>query len=273
MFTCFRFFYLRFTGRSFFSLLKRAIYRVTQIYLITLLLIFITGLTACGPSFDGYVQSPYGGYSQQAVNYFLEIGLCPEFGTCIPIVRRWKSEVRVQIHGSYSSADVQELESIISELSALTGLSIKRVTGNANINIYFVPQNQFKVYMRNYDLNNPQDGVFNTTYDSSGKYIVKAVICIEDKMAGQKRKHLLREEFTQTLGLQDDSGLYLNSIFQQDPQYTPVEYSVIDKEVIKLLYDKKLTPGMNETQVKQALSVPTGSAVASNETGAGKDGT
>ncbi len=187
----------------------------------------------------------------------MEIGFCPEFGSCkSPKVRRWKSEVRVQAHDFYSQADIRELDSIISELSELTNLKIRRVQDNsANINIYFVAQRDFKKRLPNYNLANPQEGVFATRYDSSDRYIVSGAICIDNVVTGVKRRHLLREELTQVLGLQNDSNAYQNSIFQQDPQYTPTAYSDTDKEVIRLLYDPKVKPGMSRQQVKTAMTV------------------
>ena len=232
-------------------------------FLILILMIF---LGACGPSIpDDFFQSPYGNYSQAAVNYFLEIGFCPEFGTCAsPVIKRWNSGVRIQIHGAYNSADEAELNSIISELSELTRLSITRVTSNANINIYFVKHSDFKRYISSYNESNAQEGLFATVYDQSSKFIVRAVICIENGLTEKKKHHLLREELTQTFGLQRDSYRYQNSIFQQDPRYMPTEYLSIDKEVIRILYDNRLRAGMRKEQVKSALTVPVGQQLAGN---------
>ena len=50
-------------------------------------------------------------------------------------------------------------------------------------------------------------------------------------------KHILREELTQALGFPNDSYKYDDSIFQQ--RWTEVtEYSEIDREIIKLHYNK-----------------------------------
>ncbi|MDE0119669.1 MAG: DUF2927 domain-containing protein [Bdellovibrionales bacterium] len=219
-----------------------------------LLLVLVTFIGACGPDVpDDWFNSPkYGPYSQAAVHYFLEIGLGSEFGDPTNLtVKKWASEVRIQIQGNYNQSDEEELENIIAELSELTGLSIKRVTNNANINIYFAKQADFKRYIPQYDTNNPQNGVFSTLYQ--GDYITKATICIEDHLVSPQRHHLLREELTQTMGLQKDSYSYQNSVFQQSPDYTPTEYSQIDKEVIRILYDKKVKPGMSKIDIENTL--------------------
>ena len=172
----------------------------------------------------------------------------------------------------YSQEDIRELDSIISELSELTNLKIRRVTDNtANISIYFVAQKDFKKYMPNYGLINPQVGVFTTQYDRSDRFIISAIICIENAVRGVKRLHLLREELTQTFGLQNDSHKYSNSIFHQDPHYTPTAYSQIDKQVIKMLYDKKVKPGMSKSEFVAALTVqPKNTLVAGGNPPAGQ---
>jgi len=68
-----------------------------------------------------------------------------------------------------------------------------------------------------------------------------------------ERSHLIREELTQSLGLMNDSNKYEDSIFYQD--WTDVtEYSIIDKSVIKMLYLKKIKPGMTIEQVLDILN-------------------
>ncbi|MDE0518677.1 MAG: DUF2927 domain-containing protein [Bdellovibrionales bacterium] len=219
-----------------------------------LLFVLVTFIGACGPAFpDDWLNPPkYGSYSQAAVHYFLEIGLGSEFGDPTNVtVKKWASEIRIQIHGNYNQSDENELESIISELSELTSLSIKRVTSNANINIYFAKQTDFKRYIPQYNTSNPQNGVFASLYQ--GDHITEATICIEDHLVPPQRHHLLREELTQTMGLQKDSYSYQNSVFQQSPDHTPTEYSQIDKEVIRILYDKKIKPGMSKTEIENTL--------------------
>ena len=216
-------------------------------------------LTACGPPIDdSFFESPYDGYSEQAVNYFLEIGLCPEFSTlpCDPKVTKWDSDVRVQLHGQYSPADEEEVNSIISELSELTGLSVTKVNSNANINIHIVPHSSFTKYCRAYNPDGNQDGYFQVSQPSDKKSpLSSSVICIKNNLEETHRHHLLREELTQSFGIFNDSYSHTGSVFQQDPYYTPTEYAEIDREVIRLLYDKRIKPGMTGEQIKSTLTV------------------
>ena len=56
------------------------------------------------------------------------------------------------------------------------------------------------------------------------------------------QKHLLREELTQSLGLGNDSPQYIESIFQS-AWTTTTSYSMLDKDVIRLLYHPEMNIG------------------------------
>ena len=59
---------------------------------------------------------------------------------------------------------------------------------------------------------------------------------MEGNLTMNERKHLLREELTQILGLCNDSYQFENSIFYQGWTDT-TEYAEIDKELITMLYN------------------------------------
>lgn len=225
--------------------------------------IFVLLFAACGPQLpDGFLDSPPPSRSE-VLNYFLEIGLCPEFGKCpAPMVKKWTSDIRIQLNGNYTESDEQELEIITSELSELTGLSIKIVESNPNIDIHFVHYNSFKKYIPEYTGTAKQDGLFVSRNHPGSSVLYAATICIREDADELLRNHLLREELTQAMGLPDDSRAYKDSIFQKDPFYKPTEYSAMDKEVIKLLYDKKMRPGMTENEIRSVFS--DSSQIASN---------
>lgn len=232
------------------------------------ILILITWLlVSCGPPLPSEGQSPYYGYSISDVNYFWEIGLCFELSNCLspPRVQKWNSQILIQMHGQYTTDDEKELNDIIQELSQLTGLSIAKTTSGANINIYFVHQQQFKTYCVEYNPNNVQNGFFEIS--SSSNVISRSSICIEGHLQEEMKHHLLREELTQSLGLGSDSNRYVDSIFQQNPQYQVTEYAEIDKQVIKLLYDQRVKPGMTQQEIDHALrySHPTHVTLLSNK--------
>jgi hypothetical protein len=60
-------------------------------------------------------------------------------------------------------------------------------------------------------------------------------IFILSSITGVKRKHVILEEITQSLGLANDSMRYPDSIFYEGESYI-TSLSKMDKEVIKMLY-------------------------------------
>lgn len=226
---------------------------------IRLILLFSVLLlsTACAPPSlpDGFFDKKYDPYSSQSVQYFKEIAFGSEFNdfSSNQAIKKWNSEVRIQLHGSYNREDEQELANIISELKELTGLSIRQVTSNANMNIYYVAQNEFSRIFPNYQVNSPQIGFFSIHWDPSNNNILSATIAVKESLEGNLRKHILREEVTQSLGLAKDSYQYTNSIFQQSTQSAPIQYARIDKEVIRILYDPRIRAGMTKQDIEQAL--------------------
>ena len=210
---------------------------------------------SCAVPYDSVAPpSPYGKYSVKTVNYFQEIGFGSEFKNSRNIVKKWTSSpISVGLHGSYTDADKEELRSIISDLSRLTGLSFHIIDNqHGDMNIHFIPQNQFRSVLPDYDPGVPQDGFFKLDSHLDG-VIAKATILIREDLQGSKRDHILREEFTQCMGLMKDSLEYTNSIFQQDPSFKPVKYARIDEDIIRLLYDERVKPGMTEDEVLNAL--------------------
>ncbi len=201
-------------------------------------------------------------YSQQDIEYFLKIALEVELALNIGrnnplVVKKWQSDIRIQMHGQYTATDEQELNIIINELRSLTGLSITRVhNGPANINIYFVPEDNFAQHIPGYDTNNNQMGIFYCDWNPSNYIIYKATIGVDTILQGVERRHILREELTGSLGLLNDADWYPNSIFQTHTEYTPTQYAPIDKKIIRLLYDPRIRPGMHQQDIYLALNNP-----------------
>jgi hypothetical protein len=60
-----------------------------------------------------------------------------------------------------------------------------------------------------------------------------------------QRNHLILEEFTQGLGLLNDSSLYQDSIFQMD--WTEIQaLSPLDKLIVRMLYAPVIKAGMKD---------------------------
>ncbi|MBD2462107.1 DUF2927 domain-containing protein [Oscillatoria sp. FACHB-1407] len=196
---------------------------------------------------------PTTGYSQEQINYFLELALGSEFGDSSGVVRKWQGDVRIQYFGTPTQEDRRTLEMVIAEVNALTHgtIRLQLVDSRPNVEIYFVPESSFSRYEPNY---RPRNLGFFWTWWNDDSILDRARILIStDGVNQRERSHLIREELTQSLGLMRDSHRYQNSVFYQG--WTDViQYSDLDETVISMLYRPEIRPGMTRSQVVAALT-------------------
>ncbi len=213
----------------------------------TTFIIFILLLTACS------IQRSSNNYSQKQIDYFTEIALGAEFGDEIPVIKKWTNDIRIKVKGEPTEEDLQAITAIIGDLNKLiSGIKIKQVAKKENLTITFSPESGFSEVDPNYVPINY--GFFWALWHDDDYVIYEARILISTTELTQKeRSHLIREELTQSLGLMNDSKKYNDSIFYQD-WTTVTEFSEIDRAVIKLLYLKKIKPGMSKQQVLNVLN-------------------
>jgi hypothetical protein len=210
-------------------------------------LFFLVLLLGCS------IQSNSNDYSQEELDYFIEIALGAEFGDKLPVIKKWIDDVRIKVNGEPTEADLQTINKIIGDLNELVaGINIKLVDKKWNMIITFSPESDFATIDQNYVPTNY--GFFWTLWDDDNFVIYDASILVASAdITQQERSHLIREELTQSLGLMNDSNKYKDSIFYQD--WTNVtSFSNIDKTTIKLLYLKKIKPGMSREQVLAVLN-------------------
>ncbi len=198
--------------------------------------------------------------NQEIEDYFIEIALGSEFGKG-KNVRKWRKNIKyfVPTDGVFDNELTVELTRIVAELNTLIGGKplIKEVDSReeANFVVFFGKSWQ---YVQDYepkakDLAKKNWGLFWTSIDKDG-FITKGTMYVDTERIKtiKEQKHVLREEFTQALGLMNDSYKYKNSIFQQD--WTSVnEYMPIDRKIIQLLYDSRIKAGMTATRARTVV--------------------
>ena len=225
----------------------------------------------CRPSVPS-VANPnisYDPYSHAAVNYFSEIGFGSEYGENQGqnVIVKWGSGMSVYISHA-NPEDASEARKITDELAQLTGLSINFTNQplteesfpHNTIHISYTTQDEFhqlcgkERYEKIVKLHGEQKGFFCNDWDDVSYVITRAHVLIDNTIQNQnQRNHLLREELTQSFGIMKDSNSYTDSVFHASYSYAPTEFSELDKQVIQILYDKKISPGMTLNQVEQAL--------------------
>ncbi len=191
-------------------------------------------------------------YTQEEVDYFLEIVLGAEYGSSENTIKKWTQDIKIKVHGTPTESDRQTLDTVISELNDLIGsIQLSIIDQGANVDIHFLPESEFSSVEPNYV---PVNYGFFWVHWYATKEIYHARILIAtDHVTQKERSHLIREELTQSLGLMKDSDEYEDSIFYQG--WTDVtSYADIDKTIIEILYREEILPGMTGTEVTEALN-------------------
>ena len=188
-------------------------------------------------------------YSQtinDTISYYNEITKSTEFTNKPNEPQKWKSDVKIYIDGIYDSVAEAEVYNVIEELNELISTINIAVVNNkneANLIAFFgfcSDYDKFEPKAIPYSGNNYGLFVVNSKNNEifKGSFYVDVVRCgwLDTTLTDKTKKHLVREELTQSLGLYNDSMKYPNSIFYQGFTFT-TEYSDLDKKIIRIHYN------------------------------------
>lgn len=191
--------------------------------------------------------------NQANYKYFLKIALGSEYGLGDFTVKKWASDVRIEVVGQPTAGDFASLRRVIEELNALLAprINLEVVSGDGNLHMYFVPHDEFHQY-------EPPGivfygGFFWNWWNYSGEIYKSRIVIASDRITQNHRSHLIREELTQALGLMNDAMDYEDSIFYQGYSETTA-FSSLDRAVIKMLYNEHIIAGMSNFQIEEVLS-------------------
>ena len=190
--------------------------------------------------------------------YFFDVAFGSEFVSGYTNLRKWQQDIKIYVPDS-SLADLnEELNKIIKELDSLqSGITIRRVTDSAQAN-YIVYIGDSNTYVTKYE---PAAAPY--VADNFGFFYIywndeyaitrgSMYVDIVRTAGSDCRKHLLREELTQSLGLMNDSYTYPESIFYQ-PWTCGDAYAPVDILLIQYLYNPLLKPGMTAAETKTII--------------------
>ena len=196
-------------------------------------------------------------YEIDVIDYFKDIALGFEFGNTSNITRKWNSEMKVFIGGEPSFELLAEFEKIRTEINELKtdGFNVTVVDDSlqSNYYIFFGSGTKYaEMFPDEAYLVNSNWGLFYLLWNGQNQFYSGYMYVDIIRANSIEQKHLLREEFTQSLGFARDSQLYMESIFQSD-WTTTIEYAPIDQDLIRLLYHPEMSVGLNELEVDNAL--------------------
>lgn len=184
--------------------------------------------------------------------YFEEIVFGSEFQNLEPIVRKWVEPIRIRVFGDPTARDLDALFHTIRDLKSISsGIPpIQVVSENQNVSLHFLPKSEFHKFGPQKEL---AEGYFFIRFNDRHEiYQGRILISTESNLTQVERNHLVREELTQTLGLINDSPLYLDSIFQVEWTLTEA-FSELDKELIRMLYHPEVKCGMDREALLKIL--------------------
>ena len=178
-------------------------------------------------------------YSDESVKYFNSVATKSEFSSGKFQPHRWRKDMKIYVKGDKPDYLMNELNKIVGELNDIINtINIKVVNSESESNfvIFFGGQSGYN------DICSSSIGLTEHNY---GLFVVDGGVSIgggsmyvdtERSSTKSAKKHLLREELTQSLGLFNDTYDYPNSIFYQGWTETN-EYAPIDIELISMLYN------------------------------------
>lgn len=212
-------------------------------------------LTSCGGD-DEFADT----YRQDVISYFQHVALGFEIGNAPKVTRKWNTDMKLFVGGKPDQTLRSELDRVIAEINTLAaadGFNITLVTDTlqSNAYVFFGTQADFVEMFPGASEDAANNfGLFYVKFNDSD-HIYNTVIFIDLVRVTEVdvRKHLLREELTQSLGLARDSYQYPASIFQQS--WTKVtEYAPIDRDLIRLLYNPSMATGLDKEHVEPVLN-------------------
>lgn len=177
---------------------------------------------------------------------------------------RWEGPISYRLTGSGVTAeDAARVARLASVLSIHSGLAIGPASPNAAPNLSIIIENAEArrrlseerggeewyagSLLRDWVENaNPPCFLLFVTDTRSGGAIQSATIFVLGELEDPLRTACLTEEFTQALGLPFDHDDVRPSIFNDDQEF--IALTNHDRELIEILYDRRLRPGMTERQ-------------------------
>jgi len=188
-------------------------------------------------------------FNIEELEYYVEIAFGSEFRKKNnPTALFWRNDIEVQLNRNYTQDDSLEVLRVIQELNLLIDpIEIKLVETGGNLNMYFDRTSTFKSFPTYVP------GNFGYFKIERIAFLPKAYILVDMEQSIIRRKHIIREELTQVLGLTNDSYLYPESIFFQGYS-TITEYSEIDRQLIRLMYNYNLPYAMRKSEFIDFIS-------------------
>lgn len=213
---------------------------------------------------------------------FIRIGLHEEYlldGTRIierktpSSLRRWSAPVRVQLSFGDSvpedmrASDTSFVSRYATRLAGLTGHPVARVERGGNFHVLVLNENERTTNASQLEQLIP--GIDSATLDlvrdlplsvsclvlafsrSGTDTYTDALAIIRAELPDLSRRACYYEEIAQGMGLPNDSPRARPSLFNDTAEFAVL--TVLDEQLLRILYDPRLRPGMREAEARPIL--------------------
>lgn len=184
------------------------------------------------------------------------------------VVSRWAEPVRYNLAGDgVTDADITAYAAFADRLSGLMGLPVEASEEAANVTILILGPEERTTFVDalrengaaermpllvdwSREVRYPCVGQVGFDQANPGR-IIGALIVVKSELEGVFRESCMHEELTQAMGLMNDDDAVRPSIFNDDQEFALLTEH--DEMLLRILYDPRLTPGMEEDEVRPLL--------------------
>ncbi len=209
------------------------------------------------PPFDG-------SFTLEEVNYFKESTFAAGrvadldeedrryLGRGFSTVHKWTDPIAIAVVGGGDLGDLREVRNIAKELDQLLPIEVDLVDDHreANLTVRFIPRARF-IGQR------PDDEERELGFmapRNSGPILLGATVYVDSDQSPSFRRVIVRHELMHALGFPVHTLWERNStlfVGPEDGVNYPDEFVLIDKAIIRILYDSRVKPGMTLDQIEE----------------------
>ena len=206
-------------------------------------------------------------YEKKLIEYFKEIALQSEYDDNPQKVIKWKEPmVLYVIKEEEFKPQMLSLKSAIDEINRLATDGFKIILtkdlSKSNSVLYLCDKERvaelnpsfYRMFTDGIDYE--ISGMAYSEFNNETFIIDRSLIFINSEETIDMQESTILEEITQSLGLAFDSEMYPNSVFYKNKSERKTlieEYSVMDKDIVRLLYHPEMKLGSNSTEVEKII--------------------
>lgn len=220
--------------------------RIRRTMLGSSLLVAMVGCAHRAPLQTLHAPAPV---SDAVLDSYMAVAYGLEGGTPQNHLIGWADVALVQIEGAANQADVAEVDRVIADINAIAQRSVlRRVAQGGTVTLRIVGDEQYPRHVPRSAAH--AAGHVHLRWRNSRIY--EGEITLRSSLTEERRRHVLREELTQSLGLLNDTWRERESIFYQGPS-SVTEFSPTDRLIVWLHVNSRDLIGDPPTRVRRVL--------------------